>query len=323
MVIVSPALAAANNGNWQTASRWARWLRGTGRVRITDRWPDGNEADDEVMLALHAVRSASALAAWSAQGRGGVGLVLTGTDLYGDFADHPDRDPALQRADRLVVLQAEGPDALPAPLRAKTRVIYQSVPPRLARPKTSRRLCIAVVGHLRSVKAPEVVFDAALRLRDDPAIQWRHVGEADASWRQQVQEVQARCPGYRWLGPLAHGDARRLIQHAHVLVHPSHAEGGAHVVMEAACSGTPVLASRIPGNVGMLGAAYDGYFPPGDSAALAALLRRCRDEQLSQDPEAGLLARLRAQCALRARLFEPAAECAAVRALVQELQDCR
>ena len=323
MVIVSPALAAANNGNWQTASRWARWLRGVAPVRITDHWPDGHEAGDGVMLALHAVRSAAAVSAWRAQGRGGVGVVLTGTDLYGEFADHPERDASLQRADRLVALQAEGPQALPAPLRAKTRVIYQSVPTRAAVPKTSRRLCIAVVGHLRTVKAPEVVFDAALRLCDDAAIQWRHAGDADTTWRQRIEDVQARCAGYRWLGPLAHGDARRLIQRAHVLVHPSHAEGGAHVVMEAVCSGTPVLASHIPGNVGMLGAQYDGYFPAGDGAALAALLRRCRDEQLAQDPGAGLLATLRAQCDLRAPLFEPAAECAAVRDLVHELQDCR
>ena len=43
-------------------------------------------------------------------------------------------------------------------------------------------------------------------------------------------------------------------------------------------SGTPVLASRIAGNVGMLGADYAGYFEPDDAEGLAALLQRCRDE---------------------------------------------
>ena len=56
-------------------------------------------------------------------------------------------------------------------------------------------------------------------------------------------------------------------------------EGGAHVVMEAVRSGTPVLASRVAGNVGMLGADYAGYFEHGDAAALAALLERCREGQ--------------------------------------------
>ena len=47
-------------------------------------------------------------------------------------------------------------------------------------------------------------------------------------------------------------------------------EGGAHVILEAVQSGTAVLASRIDGNVGMLGPAHEGYFEVGDDAGLAA-----------------------------------------------------
>jgi glycosyltransferase involved in cell wall biosynthesis len=97
-------------------------------------------------------------------------------------------------------------------------------------------------------------------------------------------------------------------------------EGGAHVVMEAVCSGTPVIASHIAGNVGMLGRDYGGYFAPGDAAALARLLAACRESQ-ADDPTRSLLARLRAQCALRAPLFSPAAEKHEVLQLVQELQE--
>ena len=78
-------------------------------------------------------------------------------------------------------------------------------------------------------------------------------------------------------------------------------EGGANVVAEALASATPVIASHIPGNIGMLGRDYEGYFPVGDDAALAALLERA-------SREARFLARLRAQCARRARLFSPARE---------------
>ena len=38
IVIVTPALASANNGNWQTAWRWARFLSADYRVHITDAW---------------------------------------------------------------------------------------------------------------------------------------------------------------------------------------------------------------------------------------------------------------------------------------------
>ena len=79
VVIVSPVLADANNGNWQTARRWQILLaKPTGQVRHSVRsvreWPDGPLAvQDEVMLALHARRSAASIQAWS-QARGGRGL---------------------------------------------------------------------------------------------------------------------------------------------------------------------------------------------------------------------------------------------------------
>jgi putative glycosyltransferase (TIGR04348 family) len=325
LVIVSPALKAANNGNWQTARRWRELLGATHRVRITDRWPDAALPTDDVMLALHAARSADAIAAWAGRhGSAGLGVVLTGTDLYGGL----DRDPAvlhsLERASRLVVLQDQALAALPALLRNKARTIYQSTPARQPLPKTAHQLRIAVVGHLREVKSPQTVFALARQLGARPDVRIDHAGGADAGWAAQARQAEADSACYRWLGPLSHGAARRLIQRAHLLLHPSAAEGGAHVVMEAVRSGTPVLASRIPGNVGMLGPDYEGYFAQADAAGLAELVLRCRREQQpGQDPDTGLLARLRAQCGRRAGLFDPDTERAALLQLVQELQDTR
>jgi hypothetical protein len=48
-------------------------------------------------------------------------------------------------------------------------------------------------------------------------------------------------------------------------------------------SGTPVLASHIDGNIGMLGDDYAGYFPWNNEAALAALLVVCRESQSLRD----------------------------------------
>jgi glycosyltransferase involved in cell wall biosynthesis len=89
-------------------------------------------------------------------------------------------------------------------------------------------------------------------------------------------------------------------------------EGGAHTVMEAITSGTPVIASRVDGNVGLLGEDYGGYFPVGDAGALAALLARCRDEP-------AMLEGLRQQIALRAPLFTPQREQASLLALMTDL----
>jgi glycosyltransferase involved in cell wall biosynthesis len=56
-------------------------------------------------------------------------------------------------------------------------------------------------------------------------------------------------------------------------------EGGANVVCEALRIGVPVLASRISGNVGLLGPAYAGYFPLEDEKALARLVVRAASDK--------------------------------------------
>ena len=71
----------------------------------------------------------------------------------------------------------------------------------------------------------------------------------------------------------------------------------------------------------MLGPDYEGYFSHGDAARLASLLAQCRAGQLTPRNETPtLLERLAAQCALRAGLFMPRAEQAALEALVAELR---
>lgn len=326
-MIVSPALAAANNGNWQTARRWQQLLGATRHgVRIVQHWPDAQAAGDRLMLALHARRSADSVQAWAGEhGSRGLAVVLTGTDLYQDIAVDAAARQSLELAAALVVLQDQGLAALPASLQGKARVIYQSTTARATLPKTKRWLRAVMVGHLRAVKSPHTLFEAARLLAPRTDIRIDHIGQADESqWAQAARETEAAAPCYRWLGPLPHDRTRQAIQRAHVLVHTSAMEGGAHVIMEAVRSGTPVLASRVSGNVGMLGEDYEGYFPHGDAAALARLLARCREEQAHppQDPTACLLTRLRRQCEARAPLFAPEAEQAALLKLIEDLQDC-
>src|SRR5690606_13926326 len=136
--LVGPALAPANNGNWQTLSRWARMLDGHCRTRIGTGW---NGEDCDLLVALHARRSAGAVQAFrEAHPDRPLVLVLTGTDLYRDI----DHDPAARRslalADHLVVLQPCGPMALPPALRARCHVIFQSARRLKPAPRAARRL---------------------------------------------------------------------------------------------------------------------------------------------------------------------------------------
>ena len=320
LVLVTPALAAANNGNWQTAQRWAGFLGHDYRLRLVEAWAgDEAQAAPALMIALHARRSAASIAAWRATyPKRPLVLVLTGTDLYRDIATDAAAQASLESADRLVVLNELGLDALPAAMRSKGRVLLQSVPARQPpsathKAKPTRWLRALMVGHLREEKSPQTYFEAARLLTHRRDIRLDHIGGGlDPGLAADALALMQTAPRYRWLGALPHGTTRRRIQAAHVLVHASRMEGGAHVVIEAVVSGTPVLASRIAGNLGLLGAGYSGVFDWGDAAALAVLLERCRD-----DP--AMLPTLQAQCDQRAPLFDPAHERHALLALLQEL----
>lgn len=162
VVIVSPALADANNGNWQTARRWQQMLAPQA-VRIVREWPDAAASlQDQVMLALHARRSAASIAAWAAaRGKAGLAVVLTGTDLYRDIQSDDAARQSLVLAQRLVVLQECGLEALPTRLRPKASVIFQSTSARQTLAKSPHLLRAVMVGHLREEKSPQTLFEAA------------------------------------------------------------------------------------------------------------------------------------------------------------------
>ena len=319
IVIISPALAAANNGNWQTAKRWQAMLSGHYRVEIMQTW-NGDPFD--AMLALHARRSADSIARWSvAHPDKPVVLALTGTDLYRDIVVEAQAQQSLQLATRLIVLQELGPRSLPPQFQSKCRVVFQSTPRRPTVEKTTQQLRVLMVGHLRAEKSPQTYFAAARALAHRADIILEHIGGAlDAALGEEARQLAAEVSNYRYLGELGHAQTLDHIAHAHVLVQPSLLEGGAHTVMEAVMCGTPVLASRIDGNVGMLGADYAGYFDCGDAQQLANALMACRDGQnLMSNKVESKLAQLARQCSLRESLFEPATEQASLLRIFAEI----
>jgi putative glycosyltransferase (TIGR04348 family) len=310
--IVSPALAAANNGNWHTAARWQHFLEPIADVEVVAIGAEDGTAD--LLIALHARRSAASIQRWrERRPEAPLVLVLTGTDLYHDLDLDADARHSLECASRIVVLQERALRRLDAASRAKAVVIVQSASSLRVR-RSPRDAEFVAVGHLRDVKDPATLLRAAQLLAEDgepPTIV--HVGAGlDEHLAEAARATMAACPAYRWAGALDAAAARRTIARARALVHPSRIEGGANVVIEAVRSGVPVLASRIDGNVGLLGADYEGYFRVGDAAALAALMRRFRRDQ-------AFASRLHAQCAAREPLFLPAVERRALRTLVAGL----
>lgn len=295
--------------------RWARLLRRLGhRVRVAADY-DGNRAD--LMVAVHAWRSARAIERFkAAYPDRPVVLQLSGTDIY----HYIESDPvptlrAMALADRLVALNGLAWRVVPKRLRARLSVIYQSAtPPGAARRPTPRATLVAVIGHLRDVKDPLRAARAARLLPAESRVRIEQVGRAyTPRWARWARAEMAANPRYVWRDDVPAAEVRRLLARCHAMVISSLSEGGANVVSEAAVAGVPILASRIDGNVGLLGADYPGYFPVGDTRALARLLRRIEDEPR-------FLRELARAVARRAPLFRPAREAAAWRRLLTGLQ---
>ena len=268
--IVTPARPGARNGNRHTAQRWAGFLRAAGhRVSVVLEW-DGEPCD--LLLALHARRSHASVAAFRKMHPDRpVVVALTGTDLYKDLPASSEARESLRLADRVIVLQEDALRVVDPATRRKARVVYQSATPKLRHSPPKAPFRVAVVGHLREVKDP---FRAALALSHlQQDLEIVHIGDALSPQMEKRARKHAKGDSrYRWLGGLPHSRAKGWIARSHVLVVSSVMEGGANVISEAARIGTPVLASRVSGNVGMLGRNYPGYFPLFDEAALARLI---------------------------------------------------
>ncbi len=316
--IVTPAPPRSLYGNRITALRWAKILKSLGhRVSVMQTY--GSEPYD-LLVALHARRSYPAVRQFSREHpKQSLIVALTGTDLYRDLPRSRKAQRSLELATRIVTLQPKALEALKPEWREKTRVIHQSARSQGKRGITARSgrgvrsFDVCVAGHLRPVKDPFRAALAARRLPPSSRIRILHLGAAmtQAMAARARSEMKAN-PRYYWLGEKPPGQIWRILRQSKLCVLSSRVEGGANILSEAIVAGTPVIASRIPGSVGILGEDYPGYFTVGRTDELAALLGRA-------ESDFGFLAALRTRCRKLRPLFAPAREKAAWHNLLAEL----
>lgn len=307
--IVTPAPRGSRAGNRVTANRWSKLLRSLGHdVHVTTT----TRGAPDILLALHARRSLQSIRRFhDAFPDRPLIVALTGTDVYRDIHQDDKAAESLRMATALVVLQPAAIRELPQAYRAKAHVVVQSAEPR----KRSRRrrfpIRLVSVGHLRAEKDPFRIVEALSRIPDLP-LNVLHAGAALApKFERAAKRWMQREKRYRWLGEVPTARARQIIADADALVLSSLIEGGANVISEAVVCGVPVLASRIPSSVALLGGDYRGYFEAGNSEELSHLIRRF----VSDRPFRRVLERSVQQ--LRPR-FRPAAEREALRSLLRE-----
>jgi len=312
IVLITPAAPGSRHGNRGTATRWARMLRELGHcVAVQVNW-DGARTD--LMLALHARRSHASIRNYAmCYPDQPLILALTGTDLYHDIRTDAAAQASLQLATRMIILQEAGLAELAPALRRKTRVVYQSAATVRRPPPLKSCFEVVVSGHLREEKDPFRAAAALAYLLQQSRVRLTHIGGAmSPALAKEARAWMQREPRYRWLGEVTQGKALRLLARSRLMVISSRMEGGANVVSEALANNVPVIASRIPGNIGMLGKNYAGYYPLEDERALARLLSRAES-----DP--AYYRKLAAQCRTRKPAITRARERGALQRLIAEV----
>ncbi|MGH9966527.1 MAG: selenoneine biosynthesis selenosugar synthase SenB [Pyrinomonadaceae bacterium] len=328
--IITPAPPDSLHGNRITALRWAMILRRLGnRVSIAQTY-DGKPYD--LLVALHARKSHPAVINFRRQNpEGPVIVALTGTDVYRDIRTSHSARKSLDMATRIVVLQPKATEELRPSWQKKTRVIYQSVrngqaltgrSGRSAKPRannthtkerSSASFDVSVIGHLRAVKDPFRTAMAARLLPDSSKVRVLQIGGAmTGTMAKRAHKEMSINQRYQWLGEQSRSRVRCILSGSSLCVLSSRMEGGANVLSEAIAASVPILASRIDGNIGILGSDYPGYFDLGDTAQLARLLSRA-------ETSPRYLAELKARGKSLARFTDPAREEQAWSDLISEL----
>jgi len=134
-------------------------------------------------------------------------------------------------------------------------------------------------GRLEHLKAPDVLVDAAARLKDVGTFEvWlagRSGGVVDGrpydEWLQgRIAALGVPC---RLLGQVSRDEIRRLGQQARVVAVPSRYENLPYAALEAMAAGRPVVCTSNTGLAELVDDSTGGVVPAGDAEALAQALR--------------------------------------------------
>jgi putative glycosyltransferase (TIGR04348 family) len=310
--IVNP-VPQHRGGNRVTALRWAVIFRRLGwRVFQEESW-SGRACD--LLVALHGRRSNSSVVRFKRE-HPALPLIVaaTGTDVYSDVQDTGEARESFGLADRIVVLQPNSVEKLPEDTRSRARVVYQSVIVPRRRPARVREVFeVCTIAHLRPIKDPLRPALAARLLPKASKIRIVHLGDLiDEFMKGELDKEVRENARFQWLGNRPRGETLATLARARLFVSSSRHEGGANAISEALALGIPILATRIPGNLGLLGEDYPGTYTVEDTQGLADLLWRAES-----DPN--FYQSLEKACRACAWLTDPAQELESWRELLKEL----
>ena len=313
VLIHSPYPRQKSQGNAVTAERMKRLLQSGGlNVAIHER--GDNRIEAKCLIALNARKSAGEIfdfhQRWPDRK---IIALLTGTDV-----NHPEMEQsgsdtlrALAQSDAIVSLHDGFSHRIPADLLKKTKVIYPSV-----QFSDAAEHCpfepwkVVIAGNFRDEKNPNLMIEAVAKLATSEI--HFHAYGAGSEYQDKLEQAAETYPKFHFHGVQERDVVLAAMQSARVLLNTSTEEGGANAICEAVMIGLPVIASRIDGNLGMLGDGYGGFFTSEETDGLAGILTRA-------ESDAGFYNSLKQQVSTRAELFSYDREMAEWTKLVRQI----
>lgn len=157
-------------------------------------------------------------------------------------------------------------------------------------PMDDRTTRFLFIGRIMKDKGIEELIDAAITVKKQHKnVQFDAVGFYEEDYKNKAEELE-RLGVIRFHG--VQDDVHEFIKNCSAVVLPSYHEGMANVLLEAASTGRPVLASNIPGCAETFDEGISGFgFEPKDSEDLANVLMKFIDLPYERKKAMGIAGR--------------------------------
>ena len=139
-------------------------------------------------------------------------------------------------------------------------------------PKGSDKPILTYVGRIMKDKGMDELLDAARIVKENnPQVEFRLIGFFDDEYEGRIKAAE-ECGIIKHIPQQI--DIHPWLKETHAVIMPSHHEGMSNVILEAASTGRPVLASDIPGCKEAVEDGVNGMlFPPRDGQKMADVIQ--------------------------------------------------